>query len=286
MLRLGCWLTTALPLPLQLLLADAAGELGWRLLPAMHQRVRENAQHVLGQAATRREVEQLARTWWRNYLRYLREFVAIPNLRPADLDALAQNVEGWSCAAEALARGKGAVIVSAHFGNWDLAAAVGARVCTVHALADRFGSPRLDRLVNSFRSSLGVQVIPIERPLKRTLRALKRGEAVAFLVDKPVARDGVVVQFFGSPVQIPGGAGFFALRTGAPILPAFVWRERGGVFRGKVLPAILPTHTGQPERDLQRAMQQVMAAIEDMVRAQPEHWYMFRRMWQPRATAA
>ncbi|MDE3074355.1 MAG: lysophospholipid acyltransferase family protein [Chloroflexota bacterium] len=270
----------------QLWLADALAEAGWRLLPAMHARVRENVRHVLGVEASKQDVDRMARQSWRNYLRYLREFVSIPNWKRDQIEVVARAIEGWEHVREAMSHGRGAVVVSAHFGNWDMAAAIGARAYRVNVLADTFSSQRLDKLVNSFRTALGIQVIPVERALKRTLTALKRGEAVAFLVDKPVGKNGVVVNFFGHPVQVPGGAGFFAVKAGAPILPAFVWRNRDNSYSGRVLPPIYSEPSGDMERDVRSVMERVMSAIEEMVRARPEHWYMFRRMWREEAAVA
>ncbi len=252
----------------------------------MHKRVRENLRHILGTSANAADVQRAARASWRNYMRYLREFVAIPHFTRSDLDVIAANMEGWEHVDETMKLGRGAVVVSAHFGNWDLAAAAGARTYPVNVIADTFSPPRLDKLINSFRNALGVHVIPIEVALRRTLSALRRGEAVAFLVDKPVTSDGVIVDFFGHPVQIPGGAGFFALKTRAPILPAFVWRTPDNGFAGKVLEPIHCEPTGDMQRDLQQAMQRIMGAIEEMIRARPDHWYMFRSMWREEAAVA
>lgn len=252
----------------------------------MHKRVRTNLRHILGPAATDQSIEEAARASWRNYMRYLREFVSIPHFTLRDLDDIAANMEGWEHVHEVMKLGRGAVVVSAHFGNWDLAAAAGARFYPVNVIADTFNPPRLDELVNSFRKALGIRVIPIEVALRRTLSALRRGEAVAFLVDKPVKSDGVVVNFFGHPVQIPGGAAFFALKTKAPIVPAFVWRTADNRFAGKVLKPIVCEPTGDMQKDLREAMQRVMDAIEEMVRARPDYWYMFRSMWREEAAVA
>ncbi|MHB8620085.1 MAG: lysophospholipid acyltransferase family protein [Chloroflexota bacterium] len=285
MIRLGCWLTMVLPVRLQLGMADVVGELGWRLLPAMHRRVRENVRHILGPEACNRRVEAVARHEWRNYIRYLRDFVALPHLSREQVRTVFQQVEGWEHVEDAMARGRGAVIVSAHFGNWDLAAAIMALHYPLNVIVDSFSPPKLDRLINRARTSIGVRIIPVASSMRRTLSALRRNEAVAFLVDKPIPGQGVTVNFFGRPSEIPGGAAFFALKARAPIVPAFVWRNADGKYAARVLPPFECEATGDLQHDMRAAMQRVMLAVEEMVRSRPEHWYMFRRMW-PRQEAA
>ncbi len=246
----------------------------------MHSRVRENVRHVLGPEAPKDEVEQVARQQWRNYLRYLRDFVSLPHAAEAELPHIFANADGWEYVEEAMSHGHGAVMVSAHFGNWDLAAATMAQRYPVNVIADRFTPERLDQLVNSYRDALGLKVIPIDRALKRTLTALRHNEAVAFLVDKPIPQDeGVEVQFFGQPTRIPGGAAFFAIKARCPVIPAFVWRDHDWVFRAKVFPPVRYEGSGDTQRDVRAVMQLVMARLEEMIRARPESWYMFRRMW-------
>jgi len=265
-----------LPLGLQLQLADAAGSIGFRVLPAMHQRVRENVRQILGSAAVQAEVERVARQQWRNYLRYLRDFVSLPHSSQSDVERIFEHVDGWQHIVDVMGESRGLVLVSAHFGSWDLAAATMARHYPVNIIADIFSSARFDRLVNHYRQALQLNVIPIDKVVKRTLSALKRNESVAFLVDKPIPGDeGLEVEFFGRPTRIPAGAAFFASRSGAPIVPAFVWRTADRAFATKVFP---PIRLGR-NADLGAAMQQVLRCVEEMIRTYPEQWYMFRRMW-------
>lgn len=263
-----------LPLSAQLRLADAIAAVGWTILPGMHERVRANVRHILGPDASAAEIEPVARGQWRNYLRYMRDFAALPHSAAGEMADILTSVEGWEHIEQVMAGGRGLVLASVHFGNWDLAAGAMAHRYPVNVIADTFSDSRLDGAINERRLALGLQVIPIEKALKRTVSALRRGEAVAFLVDKPAVGDeGVEVSFFGQPVRIPAGAGYFASRLGVPVLAAFVWRNADRSFSARVLPPI------SAEGDMRAVMQRIMVAAEDMIREQPQHWYMFRRMW-------
>lgn len=240
----------------------------------MHQRVRANVRQILGPKASDADVERLARSQWRNYMRYLRDFAALPRIARSETERIFERAEGWEHIDRAMSQGRGLVLASVHFGNWDLAAGTMARRHPVNVIADTFSSRLLDGFVNRRRKALGVQVIPVEKALKRTVSALRRNESVAFLVDKPLAGDaGVDVEFFGRRTRIPAGAAYFASRTGAPLIAAFVWRNEHGDFRVQVFPPI------QVDPDLKTTMQQVIRVAEQVIRAHPEQWYMFRSMW-------
>jgi lauroyl/myristoyl acyltransferase len=240
----------------------------------MHARVRENVRHILGPSASPREVESVARAQWRNYVRYMRDFAALPHTAGEEMERIFAAAEGWEHIEGAMAQGRGLVLCSAHFGNWDLAAGTMAQRYPVHVIADTFSSAKVDELINQRRRALGLKVIPIDKALKRTMSALRRGEAVAFLVDKPVAGDeGVAVQLFGEIARIPAGAAYFAHRAGAPLITAFVWRNPDRSFAARVFPAV------HVDGDAQATMQRVMDLVQQMIQNHPEQWYMFRSMW-------
>ncbi|HLG73136.1 MAG TPA: lysophospholipid acyltransferase family protein [Chloroflexota bacterium] len=274
LIQLATWLTRVLPLGVQLRLADAIAAIGWRVLPAMHRRVRDNVRVVLGPDASPSDVERVARAQWRNYLRYMRDFAALPHDAGQEMERIFSVVEGWEHVEQALARGRGAALVSVHFGNWDLAAGTLAQRYPVSAIADTFSSARVDAAINQRRHALGLRTIPVDKALKRTISAFRRNEFVAFLVDKPVPGDeGIGVEFFGRPVRIPAGAAYFAQRMGAPLLMGFVWRNEDRTFSAKLLPPL------EPEEDVRLTMERIVSLAENQIRAYPEHWYMFRSMF-------
>jgi lauroyl/myristoyl acyltransferase len=275
LVQFATWLARVLPLGAQLWAADTIAAVGWRVLPAMHGRVRENVRVILGPTASEREVDQVARQQWRNYLRYMRDFAALPHTSIAEIDGVLPAAEGWWHIDEAMSQGRGLVLVSAHLGNWDLAGGAMAQLHPVNVIADSFGSAKMDEAVNERRKALGIKVIPIDKAFKRTVSALRRNEAVAFLVDKPVAGDsGVEVPFLGMPARIPAGAALFASRVGAPLIAAFVWRNPDRSFSARAFPPV-PLDGG-----LAAIMERVMAQVGEVIRDHPEQWYMFRRMWQ------
>jgi KDO2-lipid IV(A) lauroyltransferase len=147
-------------------------------------------------------------------------------------------------------------------------------------VVERFEPARLDRLVQGVRKAKGLRLIPLEEAPRRALKVLRSGEVLALLIDRPTPGEGVVVDFFGGPIEIPAGAALLSRRTGAPIVPCRVSRRRGR-FVAEVAPFVDPAAIeGGGSRDGPRALtQRIVAQLEAWVREEPAQWYPFRKMW-------
>jgi phosphatidylinositol dimannoside acyltransferase len=274
-IRLGGWLAERVPLAVSYALADALADLTWRVWGGVRRRTVENMRWVVGARA-----EAVGRQAFRNYFEYLVEFLRFGAMGPAELDR-AVEVRGVEHLHSALALGRGAVAVGFHIGNIDLGAAVLARQgYPVQVVVDRFEPARLDRLVQGVRAAKGLALIPLEEAPRRALKVLRSGQVLALLIDKPAPGEGVIVDFFGGPIEIPSGAALLARRTGAPVVPCRVSRRRGR-FLAEVAPFVDPAAVAEiGSRDGARAlMQLIVAQLETWVREEPAQWYPFRRMW-------
>lgn len=262
-------------------LCALAGELYFWLNPAHSHKAVENFAVLLADDVTAPRVRLTARRSFRNYTKSLFDFFRQLSIDP-DLIEADTYVEGSEHLDAALAQGRGVVLVTPHFGNWDLAAGLtAARGYRMVALADRFSSPAVDRLVRLGRNRIGIGIVtPDSGNLRRILQALRRNMVVAILVDRPQREGGVRVDFFGTPAWFPTGAARFALRSGAPLLLGYVGRRPGDrSFFGAYRPLALPTPSGDEAADIRAWTQAMVRAIEGLLRQYPDQWYMFRRMW-------
>jgi lauroyl/myristoyl acyltransferase len=148
-------------------------------------------------------------------------------------------------------------------------------------VVDTFADARLNALVVGARERLGMKVVAVEKAGPSLIRALRRAEVVALLIDKPSPGRGVTVSFFGRPVEVPAGPAHLALRTGAALVPCAAPRLQRGRFAFQVLAdlTIDTTPTGDQEADVRRLTQALMSAHERYIRCYPDQWYMFREMW-------
>ncbi len=236
--------------------------------------------------ATPGERRRVARQSLANYTRYVVEFASSARLTPAERLAVGVETPGFEGLDRVLAQGRGAIVAPMHFGNWDLGATIAAaRGYSLTVIGETFGHPGLDELIVSGREALGVRLVKMERAGPSLVRALRRNEMLAILIDRPLSEGGVRVRFFGEEVEVPAGPARLALRTGAAV--GAVAFPRRGPGRIDVLSnfdlGFEPS--GDSARDVQGLTQAIMSAHEEFIRRYPEQWYMFREFWEPRTSA-
>lgn len=222
---------------------------------------------------------RLARRSFAYYGLYLVDFLGITAISGPEVRRRIVFDE-WDRLDEARA-GEGVLFVTIHFGNWDLgAAALTERGYPVSVVADRFAEPRLEELVFSSRRRIGLRILPAGRLTMQLVRALRHNEIIAVLTDVPQPEGGVEVEFFGATIAVPDGAARLALRTGANVIAATVPRlgPWSDCFAGE-FQRIEYDPTGDREHDVRALTQAMFRAFEDVVRARPEQWYIFRPLW-------
>ena len=264
--------------------AGMASYAGWRSKRRVTQ---ENMAVVAGRSVRDGYVRHLASASWRNYGRYAADFL---NFAHFDIGAIEQDIsdlsQGVGCWQEyleqALRPGRGVVIATAHFGNWDMAGAILARHTPLSAVAETFRDERLNSLIQSQRNEKGMSIIPMEGSARRILRVLQQNQSVAIVVDRPLDADaGVPVTFFGQRTYVPGGPAALALKSGAAIMPGYVWYGHRHQFYLRAFPPIFPQDrkgAGKAE-EVVRLTQCIYDSLEEMVREWPTQWYMFRPFW-------
>jgi lauroyl/myristoyl acyltransferase len=114
------------------------------------------------------------------------------------------------------------------------------------------------------------------------MRVLQQNQLVAIVVDRPVTPDqGTEVTFFGRKTYVPSGPAALALKSGAAILPGYVWYGRNNEFNVRVFPPIFPQESKgeQKTNEVARLTQSIYDALEIIIRECPTQWYMFRQFW-------
>jgi KDO2-lipid IV(A) lauroyltransferase len=182
----------------------------------------------------------------------------------------------------ALARGKGAFLLSAHLGNFDLAGrALAARGYAVSAVLRAQRNPWIWRRLTAERARVGVRSIDHRRALGPILRALRAGGAIAILNDQYSRRSqGVLVPFFGVRASTSAGLATLALRTGAPILPSFATRDGADHHSVAIEPPIEPPVAGERDAAIAELTARCNAAIEAAIRKHPEQYMWAQRRFR------
>jgi Kdo2-lipid IVA lauroyltransferase/acyltransferase len=183
--------------------------------------------------------------------------------------------------ADALREGRGAVVVTAHFGNWDIAAkTLHEHGRPINLVMAREGNATTNQYVRAARERAGVQVIYSDTSVLSSLnmiRALRRNEIVAIQLDRSQGAVGArLVPFFGAPAPFPSGPFILARAVGAPLIPVFTPRLGTRHYAIRIGDRFnVPRET----RALDRVMAEVVRLFEDTVRAFPNQWFQFAPFW-------
>jgi Kdo2-lipid IVA lauroyltransferase/acyltransferase len=185
--------------------------------------------------------------------------------------------------ARARDEGRGAVLLTGHLGNWELAgAALPTLGFPTWALVGPQRNRRVDAFITRAREATGMRVLRADAGLRPILRALRANEFVAFLSDQDAGRDGVFLPFLGRPASTPLGPVRFARMAGCPMIVAYAVRQADGRCLVEMpTPVRVRTDLPPDEAELE-ATGQAMAHLENVVRRHPEQWFWMHRRWKTR----
>lgn len=208
----------------------------------------------------------------RQLLKCIAELLRFPTMTAEDLAQLVV-WEGGEHVEAALARGKGAIILSAHYGNYELLGASFATRAPVTVLVQPPSKSAFEQLFIEYRALHGVSTHANTGPasLRPAIRALQRNELVALLSDQHGEAQEAIVELFGHPVSVPMGAFYLAKKTGAALLPAFIVRTETG-HRLDIAPELEVKGTSEDAQEYCRI-------LERQVRAHPDHWLWVHNRW-------
>lgn len=192
-------------------------------------------------------------------------------------------VEGAEHLEAAKAQGNGVLVLTSHLGNWEALAVSGPTLMgtPVTMVTKRLKPEWLNRVFEITRSLLGVRMAFEPRTMPEILRALKRNEAVGFVMDQYAgAPVGARVPFFGKAVGSHTALAALAMRTGAPVVPAFAARQPGGRYLIRFEPAVALEAKGEPDARLIANTALFVRHIEAWIRQYPAQWLWIHRRWK------
>lgn len=231
--------------------------------------------------ATDESIERTARAAYRHLGREAAMMMRLSRMTPDEIRART-DVVGWDDFQAALGEGRGAILVTGHFGNWEIAAAaVAARGVPIAAIVRAQGNRLFDAHLNGVRRRLGVETIYQKDAPRQVPRVLRRGGVVGIVGDQDARRAGVFVPFFGRPASTHRGPALFALRLDAPVFAATARRLEGPTARYEVRGEMVPVQrTGDLDADVQQLTAELAQRLEASVRRAPEQYFWFHKRWK------
>jgi lauroyl/myristoyl acyltransferase len=266
-------------------IGDAATWLAHRLMPATRAALADNLQPVVP-AASREDHARLARRTLKAYARDTIDFLRAQSLEPSAAAVLFDLPDEYlQHYRDVLARGRGALLVTGHYGNWEIGSIIMTRVLqlplAVVSMAE--ANPEVNRIRRDMRTRLGVDTIEVRQSLDTALQIRRRltdNCVVAMLMDRHLGRDRVRVSFLGRNAWFLRTPALMGYLTGAPLIPSFVERtDAWPPFTVYVGQPIVVSRTLPRDEAIQRAAQAFADELSARVRRRPECWYQFYRYW-------
>jgi KDO2-lipid IV(A) lauroyltransferase len=268
-----------------------AGRFVFRWLPYRRSVILENLKRVYGAQVSQQQITLLAQAHYGHLLTLLKELLQFRFLSTQQKKDIVR-VEDVSIMWDAYAQGKGVLILTGHFGNFEVSTVAGIEHFPqvkghIHFLRRPIKPQWLsDLLTNRFKKA-GFGVVGRRGSLEEIIETLDRGDVIVFPFDQYARRpEGIEVEFFGYAAGTYKSMALIALATGAPVVPAASWREPDGTHVLKFLPPLTPILDDDVGAEIRRNTRAFNQALELAIVRHPEQWWWVHRRWknQPKVT--
>lgn len=270
-----------LPWRVGLAFGNCLGRLGLMFVPEWRmQMAAANVQECLG--VSPEEARKIADQSVVKFGRMIIEVLRFPLLNPETIQSVVKT-DGLEYLEEAYAKGKGALMCTGHFGNWELLGAdVALHGYPMLSIARKQNNGAMDRFINEYREMAG-QKVAYNRGKEGVLamgRYLKEKHLLGILFDQDTNDTGVTIDLFGKKVITPSGPAVFSRTFGCPILPIFMHYDPDGSCRAKIYPPLYAEKTKDKDRDLFQVTEKLMAILEQEIRSNPPMWFWVHDRWK------
>jgi KDO2-lipid IV(A) lauroyltransferase len=251
------------------------GMIAWRLAGKYKAKMMDNLTSAFHESLSDEDKQRIAHESLMNMIRGFMETMCCVYTYRKQFNPFIE-LEGKENLDQAQALGKGVIAVTAHLGTFTL---IGAKLNTIGFpntwILGAQGHPRLAGVWRRMTEKAGSRAIVIDSPIsfhKAILRVLRKGEIVSFVCDENQKHGGVLVEFLGRPMALPVGPAVYHLKTGAPILPMFIIRQKGRRHKVIIDSPLEVALSGDEERDVFAITDQIARVIESFITAYPDQW--------------
>jgi KDO2-lipid IV(A) lauroyltransferase len=277
--RLLSWLANALPRSVANWISLRIADTRYFFRKDLAAAVRANLKVILPEASEAHRHYTLRWTF-RSFGKTICEFVGNRRFNARFIDRCV-SFRGLEHIAAARAAGHGAVLTSAHLGNWELgAAAMGFRGIPVLSILQPHPNPRVHRFFMSRRESRHYRVVTVGSAALPILRHLHNNGLVAVLGERLYGEEGLEVEFFGRPVRFPSGPARLALSADAPLIPGFILRRFDDSFMVAFEPPVAVPAAGTREEKILAMTQGFARVVEALVRENASQWCTFYSVFE------
>ena len=278
--RIGIFLATHCPQKLVYILADIYACVWYVFDNQRKNRARAHLQTLLQynkKNCDTKELDSLTFGTFQNFSKYLFEVFRISLVDNGYVEKYIQHLDA-SELDRAINEGKGVIIFTAHFGNWELAG-VGMALLGYPTIvvALSHSDPRINQLFLGLREKFGMSIIDLDKYAAREcLRTLRNGKILALLGDEDFSDTHIEIEYLGEIIRVPRGAAALSRAAGTPVLPSLMVRQPDNRFVIHHEKAIYPVYSENQEEDIQKMTKEYMNALAPYFLKYPEQWFRFK----------
>ena len=277
-LRSMSFIICLLPYSWIMFLGKNMGKLYYHIAVRQRERAINQMQESLGipLEAAQKNIYSLFKKLGQTFL----EIMYMPTLTPENSREYV-TIENLHYLESAMQSGQGAIILTAHFGNWEwLGSTLALQKFPIAGVAKSQPNDQHTRILNEFRQMTGMELfLRGTSEMINAVRALKQGKILGLVADQDAGPKGIFVEFFGKLSSSPIGPAFFAKKFKAPVVPIFMVHKPEGGHRMICQEPLYFQDTGNEDEDIYRFTVQTTNVIEQIIRQYPDEWLWFQKRW-------
>jgi phosphatidylinositol dimannoside acyltransferase len=277
--RVGAKVARLVPRRFGHALALRLGPLLARCLRQQAALVARHQQRLAGRDLSLAETRVAVNACFGSYARYWFDALRAVSATRQETRALI-NVDGADNLHAAVARGRGAICVMAHLGNWDHGGAWLASEVDLTVVAERLRPEDVFDWFVEMRSRSGMEVVALGPAAgAAVMTRLRSGGVAGLLCDRDIEHNGIPVMFFGEQTTMSPGPATVALRTGAALLPTASVYLPDGTIKGIIGPPIALPNTGRLRSDIAALTQSIADELASLISKYPYQWHVLQPVW-------
>ena len=230
---------------------------------------------------TEAEIDAIVRAVYRHFLTVLMEIVFTPRRLHVNNWKKYLEFSNRKTIVEALLCGRPLLLVTGHFGNWELAGySLGMLGVTAHAIARPLDNPYLDDLMRQFRERTGQRLLNKHGDFGNMEKLLRDGGVLGTLADQDAGQRGLFVDFFGRPASTHKAVALMAMEHKVPMAVVGAHKQANGRYLLDVVDIIQPEDYSQDPNGVKQMTQRFTTALETVIRKAPEQYFWVHRRWK------
>jgi len=241
-------------------------------------RLRGNYGRVMPEYSSQK-LEELTKLGMRSYLRYWFDTFRLSKWSKNRIISTTQVIRE-NLLRDPIQSKQGCIVALPHAGNWDHAAAYFCSTgITLTAVVEKLKPEAIFKKFLAYRQSIGIEAISHkEKTIPILTERLQAGKLIALVADRDMSRNGIEVNFFGKTSKMPSGPAILAIKTGAPLITAYVRYTSGGI---EIIfdETLKPTNSGSEEEQIKIITQSMADNFAKRIKENPVDWHMLQRIW-------